>query len=149
MLVSGVHHASIVVSDMDRSLEFYRDTLGMKQEMEFWYDADPAMMDLPDSKPKQHLVLLSTGNAYLELIQYLEPAGRPNDRRTCDQGAMHICFRVEDMQKVYELLKAKGTRFHRAPDQIGENGAALANHWYVYLRGPDDEVLELIQAPTA
>jgi catechol 2,3-dioxygenase-like lactoylglutathione lyase family enzyme len=147
MIISGLHHASIVVSDMEKSLEFYRDTLGMKQEMEFRYDADPVMMDLPDSKPRQHLILLSAGNAYLELIQYLEPRGRPNDRRTCDDGAMHLCFRVDDMEKVVSALKTKGTRFHRDPDVIGKDGEGLADHWYVYLRGPDNEVLELIQPP--
>ena len=147
MLVSGMHHVSVVVSDMNRSLEFYRDTLGMKQEMEFRYDADPEMMDLPGCKPRQHLILLSAGNAYLELIQYFEPEGRPNDRRTCDTAAMHLCFQVENMEKVYGELKARGIRFHRTPDLIGEDGEGLANHWYVYFRGPDDEVLELIQRP--
>jgi catechol 2,3-dioxygenase-like lactoylglutathione lyase family enzyme len=132
---------------MNRSLKFYRDTLGMKQEMEFRYDADPVMMDLPGSKPKQHLILLSAGNALLELIQYLEPEGRTNDRRTCDHGSMHVCFRVDDMDKVVRALEAIGTRFHRSPDLIGEAGQGLANHRYVYLRGPDDEVLELIQPP--
>jgi catechol 2,3-dioxygenase-like lactoylglutathione lyase family enzyme len=63
MMISGLHHASIVVSDMKKSLTFYRDTLGMKQEMEFRYEADPVVMDLPGSKPKQHLILLSAGNA--------------------------------------------------------------------------------------
>jgi len=60
---------------------------------------------------------------------------------------MHLCFQVDDIQKVCEKLKAAGTRFHRDPDLIGEAGKTLANHWYVYLRGPDNEVLELIQLP--
>jgi len=68
MSITGVHHASVAVSDMQRSWEFYRGTLGMRQELEIRYDADPVMMDLPGSEPRQHLVLLSAGNAYVELI---------------------------------------------------------------------------------
>jgi catechol 2,3-dioxygenase-like lactoylglutathione lyase family enzyme len=83
----------------------------------------------------------------VELIQYLEPKGRPNDRRTCDNGTMHLCFRVHDIMKVYEDLKAKGIKFHRIPDFIGDDGGGLAHYGYVYFRGPDNEVLELIQPP--
>jgi len=147
MLITGVHHTCVIVSDMKRSLKFYRDTLGMEEEVNIIYDADPTMMDLPGTKPKQHLVLLSAGDAHVELIQYLEPKGRPNDRRTCDHATMHLCFRVEDILKVYEELRAKGITFHRTPDFIAEDGGELANYGYVYFRGPDNEVLELIQPP--
>lgn len=147
MMISGVHHACVSVSDMERSLAFYRDTLGMKEEVNITYDADPAMMDLPGTKPKQHLVLLSAGNARVELIHYIEPKGRPNDRRTCDHGTLHLCFQVDDVRRTCQTLKARGVRFHREPLLIGEAGEGLAGHWYVYFRGPDNEVLELIQPP--
>jgi catechol 2,3-dioxygenase-like lactoylglutathione lyase family enzyme len=147
MLIDGIHHACVIVSDMERSLKFYRDTLGMEEEVDITYDADPAMMDLPGTQPKQHLVLLSAGNMHVELIQYLEPKGRPNDRRTCDNGTMHLCFRVNDIMKVYEELKSQGIKFHRTPDFIGDAGGGLAHYGYVYFRGPDNEVLELIQPP--
>ena len=148
VLISGVHHTCVIVSDMERSLEFYRDTLGMKEEVNIKYDADPVMMDLPGTKPRQHLVMLSAGNAHVELIQYLEPKGRVNDRRACDNGTMHLCFLIDDMTKVYDELKAKGIRFHRSPDLIGEAGGDLAGWSYVYFRGPDKEILELIQPST-
>jgi catechol 2,3-dioxygenase-like lactoylglutathione lyase family enzyme len=145
--ILGVHHACIIVSDMEKSLKFYRDTLGMEEKVNIKYDADPAMMDLPGTKPKQHLVLLSAGNANVELIHYIEPKGRPNEWRTCDNGTLHLCFQVADIKKMYEELKAKGVRFHRDPLLIGEGGEGLTGHWYVYLRGPDNEVLEFIQPP--
>jgi len=147
MMISGVHHACVIVSDMARSVAFYRDALGMKETVNITYDADPAMMDLPGTKPKQHLVMLSAGNANVELIQYLEPKGRSDERRTCDNGTLHLCFAVKDINKVYGELKKKGVRFHRDPDIIGEAGEGLAKHWYVYFRGPDNEILELIQPP--
>lgn len=134
-----MHHTCVIVSDMEKSLGFYLDTLGMKEKVNIKYDADPVMMDLPGTKPKQHLVLLSAGNASVELIQYLEPKGKPNDPRTCDNGTLHLCFQGE--------LESRGVRFHRDPDLIGDAGQGLAGHWYVYFRGPDNEVLEFIQPP--
>jgi catechol 2,3-dioxygenase-like lactoylglutathione lyase family enzyme len=147
MMISGVHHACVHVSDMARSVAFYRDALGMKETVNIKYDADPIMMDLPGTKPRQHLVLLSAGNANVELIQYLEPKGTPGERKTTDNGTIHLCFAVTDIKKVYEELKKRGIRFHRDPDIIGEAGEGLANHRYVYFRGPDNEILELIQPP--
>jgi catechol 2,3-dioxygenase-like lactoylglutathione lyase family enzyme len=145
--ISGVHHACVIVSDMEKSLKFYRDTLGLKEKVNIKCDVDPAMMDLPGTEPKLHLVLLSAGNAHVELIHYIEPKGRPNDRRTCDNGTLHLGFQVDDIRKMYTDLKSKGVRFHRDPLLIGEAGEGLAGHWYVYLRGPDNEVLEFIQPP--
>jgi catechol 2,3-dioxygenase-like lactoylglutathione lyase family enzyme len=132
---------------MTKSLKFYRDTLGMREEVNIKYDADPVMMDLPGTKPKQHLVMLSAGNTIIELIQYIEPKGKPYDRRPCDISNMHICFQVEDIKKIYEEIRVKGIKFHRDPAFIGGDGGTLSGYGYVYFRGPDNEILEFIQVP--
>ena len=148
-MINGVHHACVIVSDMEKTLRFYRDILGMREEMNLKFDADPVMMDLRGTKPKQHLVMLSAGNAFVELIQYVEPVGKPTDRRPCDFPNMHICFQVEDIKKAYEEALAKGVNtFHRAPACINESGGPLNGYGYVYFRGPDDEILEFMQVPS-
>lgn len=147
MKIAGVHHTAVIVSDMEKSLKFYRDTLGLKEKLNMRYDADPVMMDLPGTQPKQHLVMLSAGNTIIELIHYLEPRGKPNDRRPCDTANMHICFQVEDIQKAYEEMRSAGIRFHRDPAFIGEDGGGLSGYGYVYFRGPDNEILEFMQVP--
>jgi catechol 2,3-dioxygenase-like lactoylglutathione lyase family enzyme len=147
-MIAGVHHACVIVSDMERSLGFYRDILGMKEEMNLKFDADPVMMDLPGTKPKQHLVMLSAGNAVVELIHYVEPKGKAAQVRPCDFPNMHVCFLVDDIKKAYDEAKAKGVNtFHRAPDLIQGSGTSLDGYWYVYFRGPDNEILEFIQPP--
>jgi catechol 2,3-dioxygenase-like lactoylglutathione lyase family enzyme len=147
MIVRGVHHTCVIVSDMEKSLRFYRDLLGLEEGVNITYDADPAMMDLPGTRPKQHLVMLSAGNTVIELIQYIEPKGKPYDRRPCDAANMHICFQVDDVRKIHREMSAKGIRFHRDPAFIGEDGGGLAGYGYVYFRGPDNEILEFIQPP--
>ena len=148
-MISGVHHACVSVSDMEKSLAFYRDVLGMKEEMNLKFDADPVMMDLQGTKPKQHLVMLSAGNAIVELIQYIEPKGKPDTRRTCDFGTSHVCFQVDDIKKAYEQAVAKGVNtFHKPPDFINGSGTPLDGHGYVYFRGPDNEIVEFMQVPS-
>lgn len=77
---------------MSRSLEFYRDILGMEEKLNKKYNADPVMTDLPDTETKQNLVMLFAGNTTIKLIQYIEPKGKPYDRRQCDIANMHIAF---------------------------------------------------------
>ena len=147
-MISGVHHACVIVSDMERSLKFYRDLLGMKELMNLKYDADPVMMDLPGTEPRQHLVMLSAGNTHVELIQYIVPKGKPFDRKPCDFANMHIAFQVDDIKKAYQEAIANGVKtFHKHPEFIAENGGPLSGYGYVYFRGPDNEILEFIQKP--
>ncbi len=148
-MINGVHHVCVIVSNMEKSLKFYRDILGMKESMNLKFDADPVMMDLPGTMPKQHLVMLSAGNANVELIQYIEPVGKPDNRRPCDFANMHICFQVNDIKKVYREALAKGVdTFHKEPDFIDDSGGPLKGYGYVYFRGPDNEILEFMQVPT-
>lgn len=148
MKITGVHHSCVIVSDMERSLPFYRDVLGMREDVNVHFDADPVMMGLPGTKPRQHIVMLSAGNTNVELIQYLEPKGKTtNESRTCDGGTLHICFQVRDINAAYKDLTAKGVKFHRTPGVIDETGQGLTGYGYVYFRGPDNEVLELMQPP--
>ncbi len=145
-MIKGVHHACVIVSDMDKSLDFYRDKLGLKEIMNLKFDADPVMMDLPGTKPKQHLVMLEAGNSHVELIQYSEPQGKKSNLAPCDFPNMHICFEVDDITAVYEKAKLVGiTAFHRDPDFIKDSGTPLDGYGYVYFRGPDNEILEFIQ----
>lgn len=45
-MVSGVHHACVIVSDMARSLEFYRDKLRLRELMNLKFEADPVMNEI-------------------------------------------------------------------------------------------------------
>lgn len=147
-MVSGVHHVCITVFSMEKSLMFYRDVLGLKEEMNLKFDADPEMMDLRGTEPKQHLVMLSAGNINVELIQYLEPKGKPDPRRTCDHGTSHVCFQVDDINEAYQQMKAHGIdSFHKPPEFIDESGGPLGGYGYVYFRGPDNEIVEFMQVP--
>jgi len=147
-MITGLHHGCVIVSDMERSLEFYRDKLGLKELMNLKFEADPVMMDLPGTEPRQHLVMLKAGDAHLELIQYLAPRGKKSDHAPCDFPNMHICLQVDDIKATYAQARAAGIdTFHREPDFIEGSGTALDGYGYVYFRGPDNEILEFIQPP--
>ena len=105
-----IDYTMVVVSEMQRSVEFYRDKLGI-----------PLKFQSPDWTEFQ------TGTTTLALhgggvVGSAPPAGDP----TKQAGSCSIGFNVEDVDKTYEELKAKGIQFVMPPTQREGEGIKLA-----------------------
>ncbi len=99
--ITGIFHGGITVSDMDRSLEFYRDGLGLEVEFDTIIDGPylPVVLDLQFSHIRA-VYLRLPGGVFLELLEYhgierLSAASRP-----CDYGAGHVCLYVEGIDDI-------------------------------------------------
>ena len=148
-LVRAVHHTGYTVDDLDRSLAFYRDLLGMEvvaqQEKQGGYLA--AIVGYPDAHVRMAHLRVPGGEHVLELFEYLAPAGasaRPLEPR--DTGTQHLCFAVTDLDALYARLREAGVdSFVSPPVEVdtGVNAGARA----LYLRDPDGIPVELFQAP--
>ena len=77
MEVEWMNHTGFVVSDMERSLAFYRDLLGLKEERDQILEGEfiSELVGYPDAR--LHIVYLGSGDMRhsVELIQYLNPPG--------------------------------------------------------------------------
>jgi glyoxylase I family protein len=144
-MIQGVHHTCITVSDLEQSIEFYRDLLGlelvMTEESERSGDDRSKALGVPKAKVK--LAILRAGDARVELIEYVASSGRPYDRHNNDIGAMHIAFHVDDIDAVYRRLLESGVRFTAPPATIP---AGPMKGWrWTYLFDPNGVSLEIIQ----
>jgi lactoylglutathione lyase len=145
-MFTGIHHASFTVSDIDRSLSFYRDTLGMElvveREVEGDYMAD--LMGFSDLHLR--LVFFRLGTGMLELIQYLSPQGKPVDTAKCNPGIAHICLLAKDIHTVHQRLVAQSVKVQSEPVPItkGPNKGGYA----LFIFDPDGIPLELLQLPS-
>jgi lactoylglutathione lyase len=105
-----IDYTMVVVSDMERSVEFYRDKLGISLKFQS-----------PDWTE------FATGTTTLALHGggvpgQQQPAGDPSKAA----GACSIGFNVDDVDKTYEELKDKGIRFVMPPTQREGEGIKLA-----------------------
>ena len=145
--ITGVHHTSCTVADLERSLAFFRDLLGMEVLFvrEVRDDYFGRIVGLPGCVVKAALLRLPGASHHLELFQYLSPAGQSFLPRPCDAGSSHLSFLVDDLPGLYEELKAKGVQFVGAPVPItaGPNQGGYG----VYLRDPNGILVELFQPP--
>ncbi|MDQ0272362.1 VOC family protein [Cytobacillus purgationiresistens] len=153
-MILDTWHVSFTVSEMDRSLAFYRDILGMElihqqvQQNEYtgklvgYEDVHliAAMLRIPAKTP-------GVSGHVLELIQYVNPQGVKLDTQPCNVGSAHLAFVVDDLLTIYKELKQKGVQFKSEPVAIleGRNKGGYT----VYFSDPDQIVLELVQPPTS
>lgn len=143
-----LHHTGYTVSDLDRSVAFYRDLLGCEviatQEKEGGYLA--AIVGYPDAHVRMAHLRVPGGEHVLELFEYLSPAGGHADVEPRNVGASHLCFVVDDLPALYERLRESAvTSFVSPPVDIdtGINRGGFA----LYLRDPDGITVELFQPP--
>ena len=155
MGVAGILHTGLTVSDLDRSVAFYRDLLGLELISQ-WESSQPYLRTVvayPDAELRIALLRLPPGTDgapghHIELLEYRRPRGTRGDANTYNPGNGHVAFMVENLEAIYADLLAKGVRFKSPPVQIthGRNTGAKA----VYFFDPDDITLEMIEpAPRA
>jgi len=142
-MIAGIHHTALSIKDMDKSLAFYRDLLGLEVMFDSGWDKGLAVADkilrVRGSAARQ--VMLKAGNAYLELFEFRHPDPAPmaSDRPVIDRGITHIAFDVKDVDSEYERLKQAGVEFHCEPVNLGDETRTT------YGRDPDGNVIELQQ----
>lgn len=127
-MLKGIDNVGVAVTDLVRSIAFY-EKLGFTKSSD--YDADVKGCTM------------TAGSAVLFLFQTKQANPQPVRREpTLAQnppGIDHISFLVEDVDRIYQDLKAKGVQFNGEPaDQ--EWGARL-----VGLKDPDGNNLYFLQ----
>ena len=142
-MIKGIEHTALSVQDLERSLAFYRDLLGM--EVQRIIESGPEMglgdiVGIPGCSAR--IAHLKSGTFMLELFEYTDPRGRaiPAGRTQADHGFSHIGFTSTDARADYGVLKNAGVEF------LGDPVEYRPGVWVVYFRGPDGEVCELRQS---
>lgn len=147
--VTGIHHTSFTVPDLDRSLEFFRDRLGLEVLFvrEITAEYFGAIVGLPGCVVKAALLRLPGGQHHVELFQYLTPPTVATDHRLrpCDAGSHHLSLLVTDLAELCRELRGHGVEL--LSDPVAITSGPNAGAWAVYLRDPNDILIELFQPP--
>jgi glyoxylase I family protein len=140
-MVKSLHHTGIGVRDMEVSLRFYRDLLGLEVTADMEVEG-PIVDDITGLKgAKVRIVHLKCGDGLeLELFHYTKPSSSkfPKDFKQCDGGVIHIALLVDNLMELYKKLTAHGVKSNSKPYNLG---GTLC----VYMRDPDGITVELMQ----
>ena len=135
-------HVALSVADIERSIHFYRDLLGMKTVEVIDCPQEQGLGDIvgiPSCSAR--IAKLKLGEVILELFEYIDPRGRkiPSDRTQADNGLTHIGFFSKNIHDDYEMLIKNGIKFYTEPIEY------RPNVWNAYFYGPDGETCEIRQ----
>ena len=143
--IVSADHTGITVSDLERSLAFWRDVLGFEFSHTAQQQGELAQEITGIEGAEIRLAVLKTpGGHKIELLEYLVPADRKRaNPRPCDVGSMHVALLVEDLDAVLAQIAASGWEAAGKPQTL--NTGPNAGKRVVYVCDPDGTTIELMQ----
>jgi lactoylglutathione lyase len=149
-MLHEVFHFSFTVSDIDTSVRWYRDVLGLelvhrqRQDNEYTRrlvampDAvlEVAQFRLHDAEP-------AMSSHFLELVEYVRPPGDRIPLDTNNVGVAHLAFVTTSIHDEFGRLRSLGVAFRNPPVEIAEG--VNRGGYSCYFSDPDGITLELLQ----
>lgn len=126
MQVKKLLHTRMRVSDMDQTINFYTDVLGLE------------VMERKTSPRGSHLAFLKVPNSE-ELIELCSfPASGPVK---VQEDLVHLAFEVDNLDRTIETLTAKGVKITDGPTRTSSGSR------FIFIDAPDGYEIELIERP--
>ena len=140
-MITSMNHTGFVVRDLDRSVEFYRDVVGLEVALTGEREGEGISQVLGYEGTRIRRANLGiTGGHVLELIQYVHPVGaerHSEERNTL--GATHLAFNVEDIDATFDQIVCRGALRLNPPAEVAPGRRVC------YLQDPDRNWIELIE----
>ncbi len=132
MAVKRIDHIAVVVEDIDTSLAFWRDALGLE------------MTHLEEVKGQESLIaFLPTGGSEVELVKpTTETSGVAKYLAKRGPGMHHICLEVDNLEEMLADMKAKGVKLINETPTLGAGGKKIA---FIHPSSANGVLVELYQ----
>jgi len=131
-MIKKVDHIAIVVPDLEASMSFWVDALGLElahKEHVASQKVDVAFLPIGDSK----IELLQPTDEESGVVRYLEKRG---------PGMHHLCFEVDDIVATLAKLKAAGVQLINELPETGSDGRKFA---FIHPMSADGVLIELYE----
>jgi methylmalonyl-CoA/ethylmalonyl-CoA epimerase len=133
-IVEKIHHVAVIVEDIEKSLLFWRDGLGMDLSQ---------VKDIPEQNAR--IAFLPTGDAEVELVQPIgSESGLARYLQKRGPGMHHLCVQVDAIEPMLVQLKDRGVRLINENALPGENGKRYA---FVHPESTGGVLVELYELP--
>lgn len=145
MAVLRMTHVGICVSDIERSVHFYRDLLGFIYRSELRVQGEPSDTLLRLRGVDLQAIYLERDGTRIELLHYASPGavGDAAPRAMNARGLTHLSLRVDNFADTLATLRAGGAQvLDETMIDIPDFGAAA-----VFIADPDGTLIELVQSP--
>lgn len=130
--IKQINHVAIVVEDMQQSLTFWRDALGMELH---------ELRDVPAEASQ--IAFLPLAGSEIELVQpTTEDSGIAKYLAKRGPGMHHVCLEVDDIDGMMATLKAKGVNLINEEARVAADGKKYA---FIHPKSTGGVLVELYQ----
>jgi catechol 2,3-dioxygenase-like lactoylglutathione lyase family enzyme len=145
--IERVDHTGFTVSSLEDSLAFWVNVLGFKHLYTWTFEAAPFVEQLVGVPGAALRIAMVEGPGHMiELLEYSSPENRQVYKpRSCDVGAVHLAFYVENIDALLSRVASVGwppVGITQTVESGEREGLRL-----IYVRGPDGVTLEFLQLP--
>lgn len=140
-MIKNVRHSGIVVKDMESSLHFYRDLLGLKvsKQMDEQGGYIDRVLGLRGVKVTT-VKLAAEDGGMIELLYFGSHQDKSQNCEIYRKGLTHIALTVDNLDSEYKRLSAAGVAFI-SPPQLSPDGSAKV----AFCKDPQGVFVELVE----
>ena len=137
-----LNHITLVVSDIEKSKQFYKEVLTLDSTFEETISGDQfsEVTAIPHLKLKFAVLNIPGSDIIIELVQFINPPTNINN------DFRHIAFEVEKVDEIYPKLKEKNIKTLSEPVTISNPNPKINGKKFFYFRDPDGNLIELFNS---
>lgn len=141
MKITDLGHVAIRCSDYEKSLEFYRDKIGLKEKFSLYGDDGRIQLTYMEIVP----------GVFIELFPSY---GKKVNRYNSDTSIKHACILVQDIEQAGRELQEKGVNIYLGPKREDEMNLIPvpykkvlcgAGEYCFYIADPDNNAIEFME----
>ena len=130
--ITRIHHIAILVNDIEHSLQFWRDLLGIEPTR---------IAEMPNEAAR--IAFLPVGESEIELVQpTTDDSGLSRFLDKHGPGMHHLCLQVDNLPGLLDQLKAKGIQLINDQPRLGDDGRYYA---FIHPKSTNGVMVELYQ----
>ena len=132
--IKRIHHIAILVDDINNSLLFWRDILGI---------VPTHISEMPAEAAR--IAFLPLGESEIELVQpTTHDSGLSRFLEKHGPGMHHLCLQVDSLQALLDQLQANGIQLINDRPKVSDDGRLYA---FIHPKSTNGVLVELYQLP--
>ena len=149
-MVGRIYHVGLTVSDLDRSIAFYRDILGLEFQGEIFMKGEETNKMFRRANCKARVAYLNGSKAIeappVELIQFVDNKVNQIQSDLFTTSISEVCFYTDDIDSAYKILIENHVECLSEPQYFDFSSQGFGKNKAFYFKEPDGIILEMMQS---
>ena len=148
-MIGRIYHVGLTVSDLDRSIAFYRDILGLEFQGEIFMEGEETDKMFRRVNCKARVAYLNGSKAVeappVELIQFVDNIVNQMQSDLFTTSISEVCFYTDDIDSAYKILIENHVECLSEPQYFDFRADGFGESRAFYFRDSDGIILEMMQ----